>query len=192
MICVILRTKFLSTIENTDRKCCPNCEHVCKRCGIVDCGNDETGNCEFDACSNCGNSCDFVVYKLFIIVAKAFRNSNAHITPQLCADFSAGITQFEDFPDCKTWKDIWDVVNTASLNCLEILQRESHITLDEFKDEEMNLRIALRKEPAFLLPIAGGYSKQYRDLIIGEAEKVEIFDRLKSVEENISKGNPYF
>jgi len=187
VICVILKTKYLSTIKDKGR-CCANCEHVCNRCGVVNCEDNETGNCDFASCK-CGNTCDYIVYKLFIIVARAIRNSNAHINEALCAGFSAGTIQFEDFPDCKTWRDIWDVVNTASLNCLKRLENEGHITLDEYKDEEMNLRITLRKEPAFLLPIAGGYSKQYRDLIIGEAEKVEIFDRLKSVEESISKGD---
>ena len=186
VICMILRTPYLTSIN----KCCQNCDHECTKCNSKHLTNHcdtETGNCNYAPCATCkSNECGYMKVILFAIVCRVFRNANAHITAKLCVEFEAGNELLEGFPDSDDWSKIWNVVNEVALSCLKFLQTESHIHKDAYKDHEMNLYIAYRHDYNFLVPIVGNYVEDYRKKIIGEAE---ITEHMQKFEKCLSEGN---
>ena len=122
---------------------------------------------------------------LFAIVCRVLRNTNAHITAELCVQFEAGNKKFQDFPDSDDWPKIWNVVNEAALDCLKFLKNEGHIDKDAYRDHKMKLYNAYRQDFNFLLPMVGNWIDDYRKLIIGEAG---ITEHMKRVEKCLSEG----
>jgi len=189
VICMILRTAYLTSIADDANKCCVDCHHECTRCNVqhLTFCDTETGDCKFGPCANCNaKDCDYIKFILLAITCRAFRNTNAHITTELCNKFQAKTEKFKDFPDSDEWPKIWNVVNKAALDCLKFWQIKGYMKEDDYKDNEVNLRIAYNKDANFLISIAGSYIDGFRKLIIGEAEMTE---HLKKVETCLREGN---
>ena len=183
VISMILRTAYLTSIGDNAHKCCANCEHECIRCNVKHLTFFETecGDCEYGPCAkNCNADCGYIKFILFAIICRAFRNTNAHLTPELCDKFQNGTEIFKDFPDSNDWTKIWNVVNKAALDCLKYLQNKGHIKENAFEDLKMNLRIAYKQEANFLIPIVGSYIDDFRRLIISEAELTEQLTQIKT------------
>jgi len=147
VICMILRTASLTSIADDANKCCVDCYHKCIRCNVqhLTFCDTETGDCNYGPCANCGPmDCGYIKCILLAIVCRALRNTNAHITIELCNKFQAKTEKFKDFPDSDEWPKIWNVVNKAALDCLKFWQIKGYMKEDDYKDNEVNLRIAWR------------------------------------------------
>ena len=134
-------------------KCSIDCKHQqgCST-GINAASSSECSNprnCKKMGCP-CPSStkCDFIIMKRFTDVAAFFRNCISHGT-------YVTAPAFDEFPLSKSWREVWEVVNKASLDCLKVLcnNNNTSVKIDDYKDYEMWLRISLIENQTFLLPV---------------------------------------
>ena len=76
--------------------------------------------------------CGYLIVKRFVDVAAFFRNCISHEAPNKGCDKDKEPT-FWDFPLSTTWREVWDVVNKASLDCLKVLYNGGFIEIDDHK-----------------------------------------------------------
>ena len=148
-----------------DWRCSVDCKHLPKGCtkgtnpsDSPECSESikagKTTRCMKMGCP-CRSSakCDFIIIRRFIDVAAFFRNCISHTTYSDWCDLENGNPALEEFPLSKTWREVWDVVNKASLDCLKVLHSVKFIKIDDYKDYEMKLRISLKEDQKYLVPI---------------------------------------
>ena len=109
-------------------KCSIDCKHQqgcstgTNAASSSECSNPR--NCKKMGCP-CPSStkCDYTIVKRFNDVAAFFRNCVSHmITYVECCDLEAiSKSTFDEFPLSNSMREVWEVVNKASLDCLKVL-----------------------------------------------------------------------
>ena len=167
-------------------KCSIDCKHQqgCST-GINAASSSECSNprnCQKMGCP-CPSStkCDFIIMKRYIDVAAFFRNCISHVTYDGCCDLEDGKPAFDEFPLCKSWKEVWEVVNKASLDCLKVLSNNTYIQKDDYKDYEMRLRISLKEDIKHLLDVVSNDIQNCFQVIFGEEKNYEQMKNYKIV-----------
>ena len=146
-------------------------------------------NCKKMGCP-CPSStkCDYIIMKRYIDVAAFFRNCISHVTYNECCNLEAGIPAFDEFPLSKSWREVWEVVNKASLDCLKVLSNNIFIQKDDlYKDYEMRLRISLKEDIRHLLDIVSNDIQNCFQVILGEERNSEQLKDYKYELDNLRK-----
>ena len=145
-------------------------------------------NCKKMGCP-CPSStkCDYIIMKRYIDVAAFFRNCISHVTYDECCDLEAGIPAFDEFPLSKSWREVWEVVNKASLDCLKVLSNNIFIQKDDYKDYEMRLRISLKEDIRHLLDVVSNDIQNCFQVILGEERNSEQLKDYKYELDNLRK-----
>ena len=199
-------------------RCCVYCNHDKCFCGVkidsrTPCKNK--ANCGYEACgsnckhqqgcstginaassSECSNprnckkmgcpcpsatKCDYVIIKRFTDVAAFFRNCISHGT-------YVTAPAFDEFPLSKSWREVWEVVNKASLDCLKVLYNSTSVKIDDYKDYEMRLRISLKEDKKHLLEVVSNDIQNFFRVIQGEETISEqMRDYKNEVVDNVKK-----
>ena len=179
---------------STTWKCSIECKH--KECtqgtnlAISDdpnCVGDPL-NCKKMGCP-CESSpkCQFIAVKRFVEVAAFFRNSHSHATLAVYSSLDDGNPAFENFPLSKSWENIWEVVNKASLDCLTVLKSNGgFIDIEVYKDYEMKLRISLKEDVKHLIEVVSKDFQRLSDAIMTEESKIS--KDLKDLRREMNKG----
>ena len=150
-------------------QCCSKCNHECK------CGKDflfnvctSKSNCSYDTCLGCKSSkpCEYMEIINFVKICKSFRGSISHLKYAFFDDFETGKQQLNDFPCSGSLRNIWDVINESSINCLNILMKYNVIDSELFQDYEMHIRVALKYDVSTLVHSID--VNHYYKVILGE------------------------
>jgi len=177
-ICDLLLAKKFSTLSKD--ACCLNCQHECYTCGL-ECQQRVT--CKYKACSTCrSGDCAFLKFKLFIALAKALRNTNAHETFETYEKFTKNLHDFQFFPLANNWDEIWIEMYNATKFCLDKMFGNGFITKEILEEKDVDLRIARRKEKEFLIPIVCGFIKEFHRSIVQQGE---IHGELQSIQKKL-------
>ena len=170
-------------------KCSIDCKHQqgCSTASSPECLDPQ--KCKKMGCP-CPSStkCDYIITKRFIDVAAFFRNCISHVTYVECCDLEAGIPAFDEFPLSKSYREVWEVVNKASLDCLKALYNSNgFIQMDDYKDYEMRLRISLKENKKNLLDMVSNDIQHFFQVILGEERISEQMKDYKNELDNLRK-----
>ena len=173
-----------------DCRCCRNCNHHKKcKCGEDFLANNcsDKSNCSYSNCSDCVNSqCDYSIIIKFVKICKSFRGSISHLNYDFFIDFESRKKCLNDFPCSKTLVEIWEVINDASINCLEVLLKNNLVDKERVLDYKMDLRIALKKDVSMLVPAID--INHFYKVILGEVDSQKKIKEFEKTILELSKG----
>ena len=188
-ILTLLITKKFIFEKSHLTKCCSNCKHNKCSCGLdpKDCPNK--ANCGL-SCSCKVAPCDVVRILKFCSVARSLRNCFAHATDVVYQTLQSKRGGLEDFPLTKTWTELWTMVNDETLSCLKTFKGKDLdlLSMEDYKDFKMDMRIAFRKHVNFLLPEVESSTKHYYETILGESITRQQISKIDREIFNLRKG----
>ena len=190
ILTLLITKKFIFEKSNLT-KCCPNCKHNKCSCGLdpKDCPNK--ANCELINCEACKASlCGVVIILKFCGVARSLRNCFAHAADDVYQKLENKNGGLKEFPQTKTWTQLWTLINKETLSCLEIILKNDPnlLSKETFKDFDMELWFVFRKQINCLLPLVD--AAHYYHTILGEANSQENIDKIcKEIQRTIKGGS---
>lgn len=178
-VLTLLLTKKFIYLKSNLNQCCANCKHDKCSCGLdfKDC--PKKSNCSLGKCcsATCNStSCNVVNILKFCDIARSMRNCFAHASNNvLYQDLEDGNGQLEEFPQIKTWIKLWRLVNLATCACLKVIQKNDAklLSMDSYKDFQMELWFALRKQKNCLLMLVESDITHFYQTILGQANSEE-------------------
>lgn len=188
VLVTLITTPFMKKSLYTKCQCCGNCKH--EKCM---CGNEyldtkicpDKSNCKYQLCPDCVKvnpsmkSCDYLILLKFAKICKSFRGSISHLPNEFFPTFEIGTTVLNDFPNSKKMEGIWEVINTASKDCLRVLWENSFIDDEKVDDFKMYFRSALKMEVISLVTVVERSVDHYYKVILGEADCAGRIDEFK-------------
>ena len=170
-------------------KCCINCNHKCRVVpnNCVNCLNRT--NCGLSICPSCQKpSCNLIKILKFCRVVRSLRNCFAHGSEDIYDKLENGQGGLQDFPSTNTWKELWTLIKTETLSCLDVIKinDQSLISNELYEDYQMDLRIAFKKEIHFIAPTVEKDLSHYYKTILGKRETQE---QISSIYEAIDTSN---
>lgn len=184
---------------SVDWRCSIDCKHKEKSCSqglnpaeSLECSKSiisgKTTKCMKMGCVCCSSTkCGYIIVKRFVDVAAFFRNCISHITYDDCCDLEAGKPALEEFPLSTTWREVWDVVSKASLDCLKVLYNGGFIEIDDHKDYERRMMNSLLEKQNYLLNVVSDDIKKFYHVILGEEKHAEQMKGYKNELNNMKK-----
>ena len=170
-------------------KCCSNCKHNKCSCGLnpKDCPNK--ANCGL-SCSCKAAPCDVVRILKFCSVARSLRNCFAHAADDVYQKLENKNGGLKEFPQTKTWIELWTLINKETLSCLKIILTDPNLLSKEtYKDFKMELWFVFRKQINCLLPLVD--AAHYYQTILGEANSQENIDKICKEIQRTKKGGSF-
>ena len=187
ILTLLITKKFIFEKSNLT-KCCSNCKHNKCSCGL-DPKDGHKANCGL-SCSCKESLCGVVRVLKFCGVARSLRNCFAHAADDVYQKLENKNGGLKEFPQTKTWTELWTLINKETLSCLEILKNDpSLLSKETFKDFEMELWLVFRKQITCLLPLVD--VAHYYHTILGEANSQEKVDKICKEIQHTKKGGSF-
>ena len=179
-------------------KCCNNCCHDCRTCGLRRCKrkcctppNSECKHICIHCPENdkecrqklvvCCKQCQICIYcmstQLMCIYLrlresikgfKVLRNIYSHTTVQEYKQFEIKKHSFDDYPHCTDWSDIWDILDEHLNSCLDYLEQENYISSDTKHERSIAMQTVRNESINNLDNKFSDHFSEFRTLLLKE------------------------
>ena len=178
-LCQIIDHIFPGLEGNEYVYCCDECVHGCDN-NHPACSRSKkkvTVGCNKKPCTKCGKSCEAMEIQHCTFLLRMLRNMTDHIDDnKQYINLEQYKMPIKPFVNCRSWEEIWKIMNDAILGCLKILKGYNFIDDRVYKDHETDLWICLRKKKDDLWMLFGNHLKDLptRDEIFDIFKKASI------------------
>ena len=189
ILTLLITEKFIYEKSNLT-KCSTKCCSICKcSCGLNPKYCPNKANCGL-SCSCKAAPCDVVRILKFCSVTRSLRNCFAHATDDVYQKLENQNGGLKEFPQTKTWTELWTLINKETLSCLKIILTDPNLLSKEtYKDFEMELWFVFRKQITCLLPLVD--VAHYYHTILGEANSQKYIHKICKEIQLTKKGGSF-